>query len=126
LDDRKLDHRHVVHGQFREPGSDRPTFFEPADAIRNDTVPPIGIVVEFEREAPMPLALIAALWNDGANAVPLQPWAEARHTIAFVSSDAAWSRPRAAPRLGHPHRVHHGLELGRLLPLAGCHMGGQW
>jgi hypothetical protein len=27
---------------------------------------------------------------------------------------------------GHPHRVHHGLELGRLLPLAACNMDGQW
>ncbi len=64
----------------------------------------------------MPLALIAALWNDCANAVPLQPLAYARHTISRSTARGVcydWvrqqgSRGRMATALLQARRVTSG------------------
>ena len=126
LDHRQLNQAQVIQGQFLVTRGQGATFFEPAHAPLDHIAAPVVVGVVRHGPSWPRLAAVLLRWDHRDDPMAAQPLADAQGAVRAIGGHA-FRPPAGSPlALGHLHTVQRGLELGRLVRLAGQEQGGEW
>jgi len=117
LDHRQLHGRQVVDGELVEARRQCPALLEPADALLHHRPAAVGLPIEPRPAVVGPLVLAAR--DDRPDAVPPQPAADARVTVALVPRQPHRAAARPPTPAGDADLIQDPLALRGLVPLAG-------
>ena len=122
----QIDHGQETRCQLVIAHGDAPELLQSANASFDGVTLAIGFFVEFQWPAPVLSPLVAALRNNGLDAVVAQPAPDARVTVTLVRGQASWPRKRAALSVAQTDLVHERFKTGGLVALTCAQMDGQW